>query len=92
MIKFGELRNYISRIDRVSVCMKDDFSYENFRYIREVPKSYDEYQVYGIGQIESEFLIAEAFSFEIEGRQINKTMFLAPCIEIMLDRKEEPQV
>ena len=59
-MKFKEIKKYISAIDRVSICMYETLRYENYRFIRRVPDKYDEYYVYGIGLIESEFEIEEA--------------------------------
>lgn len=87
VLKFSELRNFISKIDRLSICIEETSEYENYRYMRNVPEKYDNYYVYGIGMIESEFKIAETFEFELEGNQINNELFFAPCIEIMLSEK-----
>jgi hypothetical protein len=54
-LKFGKLRRYISKIDRISICMHETLQYENYHLIREVPELYDDYYVYGFGMIESEF-------------------------------------
>lgn len=54
-IRFGELRTVISRIDRLSICMKETLQYENYENISQVPEKYDDYSVYGIGMICSEF-------------------------------------
>lgn len=54
-ITFGEIRQYISRIDRVSICIKDTRQYSNYNRIKYVPNSFDGLYLYGIGMIESEF-------------------------------------
>lgn len=54
-LTFGELRWYISRIDRLSICMLEDLSYHNYICMSHVPENYDKYYVYGIGMIDSEF-------------------------------------
>lgn len=72
-ITFGEIRKFCSVIDRVSICMMEDLSYENFERIRDVPHSYDDKYLYGFGGIESEFTEGE------------KRM-LRPCMEIMLSK------
>lgn len=54
-IRFGEIRKYCSRIDRVSICMKETLCYKNYEYIRQVPDTYDELYLYGFGIIRSEF-------------------------------------
>ena len=54
-IKFRELREKLSAIDRISICNKETMQYENFLTIKDVPTIYDDLTVYGIGVIESEF-------------------------------------
>ena len=54
-IRFGEIREYCSCIDRVSICMKEILCYENFKYIRQVPDTYDELYLYSFGIILGEF-------------------------------------
>lgn len=86
-LTFGELRKYISVIDRVSICKAEDLKYENYGFIQDVPDKYDKLYVYGIGRIESEFKIDEfTMPSEIKGREIGYDMFLAPCIEIMVSK------
>ena len=84
-LKFKELRPYISVIDHVSICMAETMLYQNFTFMRDVPLSYDDYYVFGIGRIESEFPIeGDGRPSEIKGREIGKGYFLGHCIEIML--------
>lgn len=84
-IKFKELRSYISRIDRVSICRKESLCYENFRFITEVPTEYDEWYVHGIGMTDSEFPMDEwTPESELEGRRMGNGLFIAKCIEIMV--------
>jgi len=54
-ILFGEIRKYCSRLDRVSICMQETLSYENYEWIQDVPKEYDNKYLYGFGVIDSEF-------------------------------------
>ena len=54
-ITFGTLRKYISRIDRLSICMLETKEYSNYVFLKDVPDRYDDLYVYGIGMIESEF-------------------------------------
>ena len=54
-IKFGTIRGFISRIDRISVCKLEGLEYENFDHIALVPETYNDMYLYGIGMIESEF-------------------------------------
>lgn len=86
-MRFNELRKYISVIDKVSICMRESLQYENFYYMEQVPEKYDEYYVYGIGLIESEFNIADAAPIEVNGNEVGKNKFLSKCIEIMLSEK-----
>ena len=37
ILKFKDIRHYCSRIDRVSICMRETFAYENFKNISAVP-------------------------------------------------------
>lgn len=86
-LTFGELRKYISVIDRVSICMREDLRYENYRFVKQVPDRYDCLYVYGIGCIESEFEIDEYTApIETEGRELGTDMFFAQCIEIMVSK------
>ncbi|MCI8997080.1 MAG: hypothetical protein HFI30_15635 [Lachnospiraceae bacterium] len=45
--------------------MHETLRYENYRFIGRVPEEYNEYLVFGIGMIESEFLIEEAIEPEV---------------------------
>lgn len=74
---FKELRDrYLSNSDLLSICNKDTLVYENFVCLRNVPESYDDLYIYGIGMTYSEFPQLR------EGKQI------APCVEIMVSAKE----
>lgn len=75
-IRFGTIRKYCSRIDRVSICMKEMLQYENYPFIKDVPAVYDDLFLYGFGMIDSEFPDEHG-------------ILLRPCIEIMLS--EEPK-
>ena len=86
-LKFKELRRYISKIDRLSVCKKEDLSYDNYRYIDHVPASYDEYYVYGIGMIESEFPAEWICNpRELEHGRLGENTVMASCLEIMVSK------
>lgn len=54
-LKFKDVRGYCSRVDRVSICMLETLAYENYRFISEVPDTYNDKYLYGFGVIESEF-------------------------------------
>ena len=73
-IQFGEFRRYISIVDRISICIRETSQYNNYQYINDVPTRYDDYFVYGIGLVDSDFPINE---------QGTKCTFKG-CIEIVL--------
>lgn len=84
-IRFGELRTVISRIDRLSICMKDTLQYENFDSILQVPEKYDDCLVYGIGMISSEFS-TPGIRADME-QDDGSGIYFDNCIEIMLYRR-----
>lgn len=90
-IKFKDLRKYISVIDRVSICMRETLNYDNYRFIGNVPDKYNDYYVYGIGIIDSEFSIEEAFLMEFKDKEVGNGMFISKCIEIMLSEKPKEE-
>lgn len=81
-ITFGKLRSYLSRIDRLSICMEETLSYENFVSLQDIPESYDSYYVYGIGMIDSEFYKIGKGEYAASGER--KDLVLLKCIEVML--------
>lgn len=89
-MKFGEFRKYVSRIDRVSICMKETLSYENFQFIEMVPDTYDQYYLYGVGLARSEFPLSEVpemlgeFGKDLSPEERNERIVYAECMEIML--------
>lgn len=93
-MKFKEFKKYVSKIDRVSICIKETLHYENFMFISEVPDKYDELYLYGIGRIQSEFPASQAPDVVV--RMNNKPgddmMVYAECIEIMLSEKPREDV
>ena len=60
-LKFKDFRELVSKIDRVSVCTAETFSYENYKCIEDVPDKYNEKFVIGVGVIDSE--VEEFFNF-----------------------------
>ena len=56
-LKFGELREYISKADRVAVCVNETMNYETYRFIDHVPDKFDDMYVLGFGMSEPEFSI-----------------------------------
>lgn len=92
VMKFGEFRKYVSRIDRVSICMKETLSYENFQFIEMVPDTYDAYYLYGVGLAQSEFPLSEVPELLVEmGKNLSpeekkEKIVYADCMEIMLSK------
>ena len=54
-ISFGDLRQVLSRVDRLSIFDKETLEYNNFETIQDVPASYDAFIVCGIGTTISDF-------------------------------------
>ncbi len=81
-ITFGELRSYLSVIDRLSICILETMCYENFILLQDVPESYDRYYVYGIGMIDSEFYKIGKGEYAASGER--KDLVFAKCMEVML--------
>lgn len=81
-LTFKELRKYLSRIDRLSICNKETLQYKNYIYLEEVPTDYDDMYVYGVGMINSEFFQVGESQYKAEGNI--EDIVLLPCIEIML--------
>ena len=88
-LKFKDLRRYLSVMDRLSICEKETGHYHNFNYISEVPDTWDERFVYGIGRIESEFFPEEheLGSRELQGRALGNGEYLLNCIEVMVSKE-----
>lgn len=55
----GQLRSVCDQTCPISICNKDtsDLSYKTFKNIKEVPASYDAYELYGIGATDVDFRI-----------------------------------
>lgn len=82
---FKELRKYLSMIDRLSICDKETGMYHNYLFLEDVPESYDEKYVYGIGMIQSEFYKSAPHIYKTEGTR--DELVLDYCIEVMLSDK-----
>lgn len=52
---FGEIRPFLDRTARYSICFSETANYENYRFIRDVPEQYDSLFIYGIGLVDIEF-------------------------------------
>ena len=83
-IKFKELKPFISHLERLSICMLETMQYENFIRIGDVPDKYNEYYVYGIGMIDSEFY--QISKYEYSAKYKDGPLALLPCIEIVLSK------
>lgn len=84
-LTFKELRKYLSVIDRLSICNKETMNYKNYMCLEDVPESYDEMYVYGIGMIKSEFYKVGPYMYKAEGSR--DELVLEECIEVMLSDK-----
>lgn len=73
IVTLGEIRKFVSLADRISVCQKETLDYENFENIRDVPHSYDEQYLFGVGIIESEV-------------RVEKGALMGSHLEIMVSR------
>ncbi len=95
-MKFRELKPYISRVDRLSICVLDEnLGYENYKCLQDVPDKYDEMYVVGFGRIESEFTEAAVLPHEKENCAIGRGLYMVDCIEIMLSEipvKDTPDI
>lgn len=91
-IKFGTLRKYLSVFDRLSLCMYETLSYENFMRIGDVPERYDEFYIYGIGMKDSEFYVKKDNPYIYYATGDIEDMVYASCIEIMLSEKPRDDI
>lgn len=78
-IRFGDIREYCSRIDRVSICELESMRYENYERIGNVPETYNSLYLYGFGMIDSEF-------------REEDLMCLRGCIEFMLSKRPRSEI
>ena len=76
-LKFKDIKKYIAVFAApISVCMIETLDYENYWEIGDIPDNkYDDFYLYGIGQIQSEFY----------NKCLKKDDFCY-CIEIMLSK------
>ena len=92
-LKFKELRKYLSVIDRLSICERETGEYHNYANIREVPDTWNQCYVYGIGRVESEFRlnVGEEFLPEVKGRELGNGVYMLGCIEIVVSKEPRNQ-
>lgn len=81
-ITFKELRSYLSKLNRLSICILETSCYENFLMLKDVPHTYDGYYVYGIGMIESEFYKVGKCDYAASGQY--EDLVFVNCMEIVL--------
>ena len=55
-LKFGDIRKYVARTDKISICMKETLNYEIFDHIFNVPEKYNEYYLIGFGALDDPFI------------------------------------
>ena len=92
-LKFKELREYISRFDKVAVCLHETMCYETYDFISEVSEKYDDMYVIGFGMSELEFEITDfSLPYEVEEKRIDETRYFAKCIEINFSEKTREEV
>lgn len=88
-IKFKEIKKYLARNVRLSICFEDGY-YHNYLMISDIPDNkYDDLYVFGVGMIDVEFS-RDVFKKpqELEGIiSSTKDDDLRPAIEIVLHKK-----
>lgn len=77
-----ELRKYVSFIDRISLCDYFSTNYENYMCLKEVPKKYDNYFIYGIGLFESEFYVDSSGNISTDRKKGD--LVILTCLEIVI--------
>ena len=83
-IKFKEIRKYISRVVRLSICF-DDGSYDNYLLLSDIPEGmYDDMYVYGIGLTDVEFPMDLYSPPKQDKKTMVKNCFLGYALEIVL--------
>ena len=91
-ITFGEIKPYISRLVRISICFTDGH-YDNYTLISDIPNGkYDDLYVYGIGMVDVEFpmdVYAKPSDAMPEKISLRDGFFLGCGLEIVL--QEEPR-
>lgn len=88
-IKFKEIKGYLARNVRLSICFEDGF-YHDYLMVSDIPEhKYDDFYVYGIGMADAEFSMdVFAKPQELEGEIVStKDDALYPAIEIVLHKE-----
>ena len=93
-ITFKEMKQYISRIVRVSICFENG-SYDNYTLISDIPEGkYEDLYVYGIGMIDVEFPL-DVYSKPDSKQQMSEKCadwFLGCGLEIVLYDKPRTDI
>lgn len=86
-IKFKEIKNYIARNVRMSICFEDGY-YHNYLMKSDIPKGkYDNLYVYGVGMIDVEFSNdVYLASSQLEESVWTKDISIEPAIEIVVTK------
>lgn len=85
-ITFGDIRKFCSVVDGVSICIFETKSYDNYKSIEDVPSSYNEYYLYGVGVIDSEFFVDKSGK-ETANAFLSSSINFHMCLEIVLSEK-----
>ena len=86
-IKFKEIRRFLARNTRLSICFLDGY-YHNYLLVSDIPAlEYDELYVYGVGMIDVEFsldIYSEQDEINGEVNISGRDFTMQPAIEIVL--------
>lgn len=85
-MQFKELKQYLSRVVRVSVCFEDGH-YENYTLPSDIPEGrYDEMYVYGVGMTDVEFPLDVYIKPPTEQAERDEVSdcFLGPGLEVVV--------
>lgn len=86
-IKFKEIRRFLARNTRLSICFLDGY-YHNYLLVSDIPAlEYDELYVYGVGMIDVEFsldIYSEPDEINVEVNISGRDFTMQPAIEIVL--------
>ena len=89
-IKFKEIRRFLARNTRLSICFEDG-DYHNYLLVSDIPVSeYDELYVYGVGMTDVEFsldIYSETDEINREVTISGRGFTMQPAIEIVLSDK-----
>ena len=89
-IKFKEIRRFLARNTRLSICFEDG-DYHNYLLISDIPSlEYDELYVYGVGMTDVEFsmdIYSEPDEINREVTISGRGFTMQPAIEIVLSDK-----